>query len=190
MKDHFHTLPVQKELVRGQNYPIKWNRDRDDGNLFLDGCAEGSVLEFPHHRRILGDDAALWKDDKTLSLIQGLQRFHERDVAAFKLCAIDGNMQLAVHEPKHGNVFEIILSHEHSVVLVEAKGDDVHVRAMIGAKDVLPLAIESGPVLNGEWYADEDQQQPGPPSVEFSHESELLWKNDWDQQQEKEDDEK
>jgi hypothetical protein len=181
---------MQKELVRGQNYPIKWNRDRDDRDLFLDGRPESAILEFTHRRWILGHNATLGEDDKAFALVKGFQRFHKGNVAAFKFCAIYGNMELAVHETKYRNVFEVILSDENRIVLVEPKCNDVHVRAVIGAEDVLPLAIEPGSVFNFERYSDKDEQQAGPPSVEFSDESELPGKNDRDEQQEKKDDKK
>jgi len=61
---------------------------------------------------------------------------------------------------------------------------------MIRTKDVLPFRIELFLVDHFEGDANENEQALRPPTVELPHEPELLWKNNGDKQQEKENDEK
>ena len=184
MKDHFHGIPVQKEAVRRQNYPIIWNGDRDDRDLFFNGSAKCPVLEFAHDRRVFGNNATLRKDYKTFSLVERFKRFDQCDVAAFKLGAVYCDVKLAVHESKDRNVLEIIFSHKDGVVTVKCHGCNVHIGAVIRTEDVLSSGIESGFVHNLKRDADQYHQGFRPPTVEFAYKPELPWKDDWDKQKE------
>jgi hypothetical protein len=186
MKDHFHGFPVQKGPVRGQNYPIIRNGDRDDRDLFFNCSAKCPILEFAHDRRVFRDDATLGKDDKTLPLIQCFKRFDQCDVAAFKLGAVDSYVELAVHESKDRDVLEIILSDKHCIVAVKRDGSNVHIGAVIRTENVLSSRIQPGSVNNFERNADEYKQGLRPPTVEPAHQPELFWKDDGNKQEEKE----
>lgn len=61
---------------------------------------------------------------------------------------------------------------------------------MIRAEDVLPSGIECRFINYLERDRDEYQHRLRPPPVEFSHQSEFFWKQNWNQQQEEKDNKK
>src|SRR5688500_736116 len=142
MKNNMNRLPMQKEFIRWQNYPIIRNGDRYDSNLFFDRGAKCPVFEFPHYGFFFRYNSSFWKNNETLSFIQRLHRLDHGGVAALESFAIYGNVKPPVHKAKQRNILHIILPYKNCIQMIEAQRRDIDIRKMIRTKDILRLWIK------------------------------------------------
>jgi hypothetical protein len=95
-------------------------------------------------------------------------------------------VKLAIHESKQGYLFHIILANKDGIDWVEPHSRNIKIRKMVWAEDVIPFGIELSLTFYGIRKKSKEEHTFRPPAVYDSHQLRLFGKNNWDQQERKE----